>query len=122
MIGAFSADLNNGYNQGAAYVFRSRIASIDDWRAEKSSPDILNNPTLELGVWGDLADPDGDRLSNLAEAYFGLDPMSIDGSPMTVAVDHGHIFHRWPQAEGSSPLLAARLSNLVSQWRRSGRR
>jgi hypothetical protein len=62
-----------------------RDAAVDEWRLalfgqEAGVPEIA----------GDLADPDGDRLSNLAEFVYGLDPLKSEanGGPQ-ITLDSG---------------------------------
>lgn len=46
---------------------------IDPWR-ETNFPASFSDPSQEATIWGNLADPDLDRITNLLEFYFGTDP------------------------------------------------
>jgi hypothetical protein len=46
------------------------------------------DPANELTPWGSLADPDGDRLSNVAEYAYGLQNFA---SPLEVDVSMGRL-------------------------------
>lgn len=49
-------------------------STVEDWRILHFSSTDLADSGKESILWGDLANPDGDFLPNLAEAFMGLDP------------------------------------------------
>ncbi|HEU0008561.1 MAG TPA: Ig-like domain-containing protein [Verrucomicrobiae bacterium] len=60
------------------------VTSVEQWRLEHFGAAAVNNPALEASVWGDVADPDHDGLTNREEYYFGLDPTRPFGGADTV--------------------------------------
>jgi hypothetical protein len=52
--------------------------SFEQWRATQFSPAELDDPGLELSLWGDSADADGDGLPNLAEYALGREARVVD--------------------------------------------
>lgn len=53
---------------------------LADWHHVHFGSHETMNTTAESVVWGDAADPDGDRIPVLMEYYLDLDPWSPDGS------------------------------------------
>lgn len=49
-------------------------AGYFDWRRQHFTEAELNNPALEISLWGDAADSDQDGIGNLLEYVLGLDP------------------------------------------------
>lgn len=66
-------------DSGSARAFRIG-SSVDLYRATHFSVEDLADPTKEATVWGDLADPDGDGLTNFFEFVAGLDPTDMASS------------------------------------------
>lgn len=64
---------------------------VDEWRSLHFSSQELENSALESTLWGDFADPDGDGLKNLLEAFFLSSPLEErlpEGSDLpTISVD-----------------------------------
>jgi hypothetical protein len=58
----------------AVTVPDSSAGFYEGWLAANFTEGVLGNPALELEVWGEFADPDRDRLSNLMEYFTGNDP------------------------------------------------
>lgn len=52
--------------------------SIQSWRAQYFSAADLDNPSHELDLWGNTADPDADNVVNLLEYSFGTDPLQAE--------------------------------------------
>ena len=52
--------------------------SIEDWLGLHFDPDDLEDPNLETTLWGDSANPDGDRIPNLIEYFMALNPNDKD--------------------------------------------
>ncbi len=56
---------------------------LQEWRKAHFSAEDLENPAMQATVWGNMANPDGDRWMNSFEFFFGTDPNSFDmHSPM----------------------------------------
>ncbi len=56
---------------------------LQEWRQAHFSAEDLENPAMQATVWGNMANPDGDRWMNSFEFFFGTDPNSFDmHSPM----------------------------------------
>lgn len=51
-----------------------RVDAFQYWQELHFGSEILNNPELELSLWGNDADPDADGWSNIAEYSFGGNP------------------------------------------------
>ena len=54
--------------------------AFDEWRRAHFGAAAVDNPTLEETVWSPNADPDGDGVTNLREAYHGMDPLAPDAA------------------------------------------
>lgn len=63
-----------------AALTEGSTSQLDAWREEYFAVET-GDPSLEETVWGNLADPDGDGVSNLVEFAFGSDPRRASGSP-----------------------------------------
>ncbi|MBC8038993.1 MAG: hypothetical protein H7Y06_00455, partial [Opitutaceae bacterium] len=57
---------------------------LQAWCADYFTSTELNNPALESTVWGNLADPDADGVSNLLEYALGGDPLVTSGTDIPV--------------------------------------
>jgi hypothetical protein len=68
------------------------------------------------------ADPDGDRLPNAAEFYFGLDPLASEPNPIEVRLgDGGALVVSYPRAEGVAVASAgAEWSTDLVSWMTDG--
>jgi hypothetical protein len=60
---------------------------IDAWRLTNFTTGELAVPSIS----GDLADPDGDGLSNLMEYALGLKPKSADVNALAPRIENGHL-------------------------------
>ena len=80
-----------GGTLGATYVYEVDLDrdQFDAWRRGQFGDEVVDNPALEQTVWSPMADPDGDGLINLAEAYHGLDPTVPDASAAAVGITIG---------------------------------
>ena len=63
---------------GASLAIDVLDGSIADWLDLHFDPDDLEDPDLETILWGDSANPDGDRIPNLIEYFMALDPNDKD--------------------------------------------
>ena len=68
--------------QGSVHVFEfdPELDAFDEWRRNHFGNAVVNNPALEESVWSPHADPDGDGVSNLGEAYHGTNPLAADAA------------------------------------------
>jgi hypothetical protein len=96
------------------------VLTVADWRAQHFSAAELADPEKEAAVWGDLADPDNDGLSNLAEFALGGSPVSAASPPaMTAAFDPGGTRLRaaWHIREGTAGVtLTPQFSGDLTTW------
>ena len=67
--------------RGATYIYEvdHDRDQFNAWLRGEFGDVVVDNPELEASVWSPTADPDGDGLINLAEAYHGLNPTAVDG-------------------------------------------
>ena len=79
--------------------------AFDEWRRGYFTDDIVNNPALETLVWSPNADPDGDGVSNLREAFHGMDPTVPDAARAQLQLTTGQTmklhWHRGLQTAGA---------------------
>ena len=88
--------INFNFPKGAAFIFEiSSPAGYEAWRLTEFGETIINNAALEASVWGDLADPDNDGLSNIGEAYHDGDPQVPDIPPFAAGVTGGSLRFIW---------------------------
>ena len=119
VIGAHADDIGTNNRQGSVSLVNLDAPSFQDWITTHFGT-ATQNPGLEATVWGDLADPDKDGLSNLAEAFYGLDPNLAD-QPDAITFTTPESFHyRWQPATGC-PGVHAHLtwSPDLTTWYRS---
>jgi acetyl esterase/lipase len=62
------------------------IVGLTAWRSNYFGAAGVDNSALENTIWGDSADPDGDRLPNLIEYVLALDPTAMDPAVPGLAV------------------------------------
>ncbi|MGI9239497.1 MAG: hypothetical protein ACR2RV_01775, partial [Verrucomicrobiales bacterium] len=69
-------------------------ASYLAWARDQFGVPQVENPDLELGLWGMEADPDGDGISNALEHVTALDPAVSDsvGAFRVDAAESGFVF------------------------------
>ena len=89
---AFSAahtqPLNGDLKTYAAWWLWARLAgwpgiySFKQWQRDRFTADELSDPALEASVWGEWANPDGDRLANIYEYALGTNPKLSENAPM----------------------------------------
>jgi hypothetical protein len=61
------------------------LLTIADWRSQYFNPGDLADHAKESTVWGDLADPDLDGFSNLAEYALSGSPVAAASAPVLSA-------------------------------------
>lgn len=72
---------------------------LERWRSTHFLATTLKDSALEASLWGDLADPDGDRRVNLLEAYAGTDPQEPNRDPfLRIRQTDNAIVLEWPRA------------------------
>jgi hypothetical protein len=83
-------------------LFPSVNLDYDAWTVAQF-PDFLR---AQLGMrpdfWGPTADPDGDAIPNLLEAYFQLDPFTPSQLPYKPTMETGDFVVRWSRSIFSS--------------------
>lgn len=71
-----------------------------------SSDSILNDPTKESTIWGNLADPDGDLVVNIFENYHNSHPGQNDAlhaaiTPKVITPQNKYTFE-WKRAKNNA--------------------
>lgn len=91
MIGVAAQDSAGNSAQLSFEVTVGEEAGYRLWQGEHFSTEELGDPGLEASVWGDEADPDGDRIPNLLEYALALDPRQLDQDPeiLSIVVEGG---------------------------------
>jgi hypothetical protein len=69
----------------STFVLQVLGDNLDAWRLGYFSPADLTDPSKEVTVWGDKADPDHDGLDNLLEFALGLNPNQRETSQQGLA-------------------------------------
>lgn len=64
-----------------------QVAAVADWREAQFGQEALADETLEDSLWGAVADPDGDGISNAWEYASGGDPLVSEPFPLQVLID-----------------------------------
>jgi len=64
--------------RGAAYVYSLGESLYETWQGVNFTSGELGDGTLESTLWGVNADPDGDGIPNIQEAYFNTGPRSAN--------------------------------------------
>lgn len=59
-------------------------SALEEWTLSNFSSASLDNPELEDSLWGALADPDSDGISNIMEFVTGSNPNSVSPSPLAL--------------------------------------
>jgi hypothetical protein len=77
-------------------------ALIEQWRRAHFPAATVNDPALEAAVWGDLADPRGDRRPNLLRFYLNEDPLAPSNSSSILWAREGADFvYRYTRISGA---------------------
>lgn len=93
-------------------------SQLDTWRAQHFASEF-GDPALEVTVWGNHADPDGDGRSNLAEFAFGTDPRQGSGSqPLSNVRMDGTTIRLTINAlvEDTETVVTAQISTDLKTW------
>jgi CubicO group peptidase (beta-lactamase class C family) len=109
MANAPTNSLNSTINAWAARVttanawpdldlFYSAHPAYDAWAVLQFSALDRGQPGLRHFIHGPEADPDGDRIPNAGEAYLGLDPLTANASPLSVAKVGSNLRVRWQRS------------------------
>ena len=78
-VETFTYRISDGSGQTATGQVTVNVTpNFGTWQEFHFSSATLAQPELEATVWGDLADPDGDRIGNLIEYFMGLNPQTDD--------------------------------------------
>lgn len=98
-------------------VFEADPAAADyaGWREEHFSATDRADPALESTVWGLLADPDGDGVSNLLEYAFGGDPWAAGAAPDEVHLQGSRLQIEFPRVR-SDVTYQVMASDGLSGW------
>ena len=91
---------------------------LETWRG-RNFGDATANPALEASVWGDVANPDHDLLSNRFEYLLGFDPNLSDTAPdlFSLTLDDGApSFHALIRTDDLSGTIASQVSTNLSDW------
>ena len=97
------------------------INSYEEWLLAEFGEATINNAALEATVWGNLADPDNDGLSNLAEAYHDRDPQIPDVSPFTAEASGGSLSYTWQSGASTNGVaVTPEWSPDLNSWFLSG--
>lgn len=93
------------------------------WRASHFAVTDLVSKVRETTVWGDTADPDGDKVSNFAEYVFGGDPNIADRESMLLTVTTyttgtvAQLEFTYPRRTNDAALaFGPRISSDLSSW------
>lgn len=76
-------------------LFSAVSTEYDAWAASNLPSYLLSKPGMKEDFWGPEADPDGDGLKNLFEAYFNFNPMAASPNPFHYAKENGDFVTRW---------------------------
>ncbi len=69
--------------------WRAPVDVFQEWREENFTSEELADAGLEMSVWGNSADPDGDGRENLMEYAQGTDPKVSGGMLIETAASEG---------------------------------
>lgn len=83
-------------------LFNSVNTDYDSWSATIFPGYLRAQLGMKADFWGPEADPDGDGIPNLMEAYFQLDPWSATVLPYSALVQNGDFVVRWSRGLFSS--------------------
>jgi hypothetical protein len=76
-------------------LFSAVNPEYDAWAASNLPSYLLSKPGLKEDFWGPEADPDGDGLKNMFEAYFNFNPMVASPNPFRCVKENGDFVTSW---------------------------
>jgi len=83
-------------------LFPSVNVAYDSWTASQFADYLRAQPGMKEDFWGPTADPDGDGIANLLEAYYQLDPLAPSVLPYKPSIESGDFVVRWTRSIFSS--------------------
>ncbi len=116
--GSWVASSQIGGSPGVAEGGEPPVAGgYADWR-KATFPEATR---ADDAVSGPLADPDRDRLANLFEYAFGIEPLTSSSSLVSVARTSTHLEIRYPRHQGVSDIvLEPEAGSDLSEWTSEG--
>lgn len=124
-VGRQVINLSASDSEGRPYRIQLPIIldSYAYWNSENFSPEELNNPDLELSLWGREADPDKDGWDNYSEYVFGGKPLIrelklnwISVSIQKVGNDRFQVLKLRTRTDDEKLIISPQLSYNKTDW------